>query len=133
MAEIIQITDTNEFQSTLAKVAAEQENVIVIFIGTVDPETGKNWCSDCERAKPNINSALLANAKGKVIMCIVKRSEWSGRADHPYKQSAFLKVRGVPTVLLIGNGDSILMRAEKDEDFDNLELLEMIAHFFKVL
>jgi len=59
-------------------------------------------------------------------MCIVKRAEWSGKSDHPYKQSQFLRVRGVPTVLLIGHGQ-VLARAEKDEDFDNQELLLQIA------
>ena len=100
--------------------------MVCIFTGTTDPETGKNWCPDCERAKPNINEVLLKNTTGKVLMCIVKRAEWSGRSDHPYKQSQFLRVRGVPTVLLIADGQ-ILARAERDEDFDNQDLLLQIA------
>jgi hypothetical protein len=60
-------------------------------------------------------------------MCIVERATWSGRSDHPYKTNSFLKVRGVPTILVIINGDQIVMRAEKDEDFQNPELLNMIA------
>ena len=66
---------------------------------------------------------MLANAHGKVLMAIVKRSEWSGRADHPYKQCALLKAKGVPTILLIVGGE-VVMRAEKDEDFENIELLK---------
>lgn len=98
--------------------------MIVILTGTVVPTTGKNWCPDCERAKPNINKHVIANATGrKILMGIVKREEWSGRADHPYKQSALLKARGVPTILLIAGGE-VVMRAEKDEDFENVELLK---------
>ena len=60
-------------------------------------------------------------------MCIVERGTWVGRSDHPYKASSFLKVRGVPTILVISNGDTIVMRAEKDEDFQNIDLLTMIG------
>lgn len=123
MAEIVEIHDTNEFLPTLQAIGKDQENVIVILTGTVDSTTGKNWCPDCEQAKPNINKHVLANAHGKVLMAIVKRSEWSGRADHPYKQSALLKAKGVPTILLIVGGE-VVMRAEKDEDFENIELLK---------
>lgn len=126
MAEIIEIHDPSQFQSKLDEVASQQEFVVCIFTGTTDPETGKNWCPDCERAKPNINEVLLKNTTGKVLMCIVKRAEWSGRSDHPYKQSQFLRVRGVPTVLLIADGQ-VLARAERDEDFDNQDLLLQIA------
>jgi Eukaryotic protein of unknown function (DUF953) len=125
MAQIVEVHDTNQFNSTLQQVAAEQEYVIVILTGTTDSATGKNWCPDCERAKPNINTHVLAKAQGKVIMGIVKRAEWSGRADHPYKQSALLKAKGVPTILLLANGGTeVVMRAERDEDFDNIELLK---------
>jgi len=127
MAEIVEVTDTNAFKSTLETISKDQEFVIVYITGTTDPATGKNWCPDCERAKPNIDNVLLANTTGKVIKCIVKRAEWSGRSDHPYKQSALLKAKGVPTVLLLHGGD-VAMRAERDEDFDNHELLMAIAH-----
>jgi len=58
----------------------------------------------------------------------VQRAAWSGRSDHPYKQSPLLKAKGVPTLLLIQDGSQVVMRAERDEDFDNHELLEMIAN-----
>ena len=101
--------------------------MICIFTGVTDPATGKNWCPDCEVAKPNIKQYVLDQTAGKVIMCIVERATWVGRSDHPYKASSFLKVRGVPTILVISHGDTILMRAEKDEDFQDKDLLTMIA------
>jgi hypothetical protein len=37
-----------------------------------------------------------------------------------------LKVRGVPSVLLLREGE-VVARAETDADFENVELLQMIA------
>ena len=60
-------------------------------------------------------------------MCLVPtRGEWVGRSDHFYKQNSLLKVKGVPTVVLINNGD-VVARASSDEEFANDELLAMIA------
>ena len=119
MATIIEVTDTQKFQETLAAISQEQENVICIFTGVTDPVTGKNWCPDCEVAKPNIKKHILEQTSKKIIMCIVDRESWKGTPLHPYKASSFLKVRGVPTILVIANGDTIVMRAENDEDFQN--------------
>jgi hypothetical protein len=102
--------------------------VIVILTGTTDPTTGKNWCPDCEHAKPNIKAHVLERAQGKIIMGIVKRAEWRGRSDHPYKQSSLLKAKGVPTILLIANGE-VVMRAENDEDFENAEFLQAFTEY----
>lgn len=126
MAEIIEITDPSEFQALFEKASQGSGLVTAIFTGVADPVTGVNWCPDCERAKPNIKNVLLANAVGKVLMCIVSRAEWSGVATHPYKVNPMLKVRGVPTAVLINEGQ-VVMRAQTDEDFDNQELLLAIA------
>jgi hypothetical protein len=54
------------------------------------------------------------------------RDEWVGKADHPYKANPVLKVRGVPSVLLLREGE-VVARAETDADFENVDLLQMIA------
>ena len=61
------------------------------------------------------------------MMCYVERNGWVGRSDHPYKASALLKAKGVPTVLVIDGGDNVVMRAETDADFQDRSLLEMIG------
>ena len=127
MATIVEVTDPAKFDETLAQISSEQDNVIVIITGVIDPVTGKNWCPDCEVAKPNIKEWVLDQTTGKVIMCIVDRASWKGVPLHPYKASSFLKAKGVPTVLLISGGDNIVMRAENDEDFQNKDMLTMIA------
>ena len=58
---------------------------------------------------------------------MVERSQWRGNPDHPYRTNPLLKVTSVPTVLLIRD-DEAIVRAEKDEDFENIELLSMMAH-----
>ena len=62
-----------------------------------------------------------------MLLCLVPtRGEWSGRSDHFYKQHPVLKCKGVPSVLLVREGE-VVARAETDADFDNQDLLQMIA------
>ena len=128
MAEIVEVKDPSQFPEILAKVSQEQEYVIAIFTGITDPKTGKNWCPDCEVAKPNIKKYVLDQAQGKVLYCVVDRPAWKGTPLHPYKASSLLKCKGVPTILGILNGDQVVVRAENDEDFQNPELLSAIAN-----
>lgn len=115
--QLITITDPSLFNETLAKLSEEQEYVIAIFTGVVDPETGKNWCPDCEVAKPNIQQHVINQAQGKVLYCVVDRASWKGTPLHPYKADHKLKVKGVPTILGILGGEDIIVRVEKDEEF----------------
>jgi|LauGreDrversion4_2_1035121.scaffolds.fasta_scaffold233920_2 hypothetical protein len=93
MATIVEVHDPAKFDETLAQVSAEQDTVILLFTGVVDPVTGKNWCPDCEVAKPNIEKYVLNQAQGKIIKCIIERSDWMGNPSHPYKVSPFFKVK----------------------------------------
>ena len=128
MAKLIHITDPSLFQENLDKLTEEQEYTIAIITGVLDPATGKNWCPDCELAKPNIKKYIIDKFEGKILFCEVDRASWKGSPLHPYKASPFLKAKGVPTVLGILGGLDIVMRAEADEDFQNIELLSAIAN-----
>lgn len=49
--------------------------------------------------------AVEANTKYPTLIGLVEeRSTWVGRQDHPFKQHAILKARGVPTMLLFQDG-----------------------------
>jgi hypothetical protein len=87
-----------------------------LFTGSVNPRTGRNWCPDCERVKDIVERDLIAQVKGKVLVCIVERDEWVGNFEHPYKASELLKVTGVPTALLIKDG-KIEARADAFKHF----------------
>ena len=60
-----------------------------------------------------------------VLKGTVERSDWIGK-NHPYKAHGDLQAGGVPCVLLWGNGQ-VLARAESRDDFQNEDLLTMIA------
>ena len=116
-SKLVQITDPSHFHEALAKLSEEQEYVIAIFTGILDPATGKNWCPDCEVAKPNIQKHVINEAQGKILYCVVDRNSWKGTPLHPYKADPKLKVKGVPTILGILGGEDIIVRVENDEDF----------------
>ena len=112
------------------KVTEEQEYTIAIFTGVVDPATCKNWCPDCEVARPNIQQYVIDKFQGKILYCVVDKASWKGSKRtplHPYKASPFLKCKGVPTILGILGGMDVVIRAENDEDFQNIQLLKSIA------
>ena len=72
-----------------------------VITGGVSESTGKYWCPDCDAAKPYIMQAVEANTTYPTLIGLVEdRSTWVGRQDHPFKQHAVIKARGVPTMLL---------------------------------
>ena len=77
MGEVIDIIDPSEFDEKFEELSKSEEFFICIFTGATNPLTGKNWCPDCEVAKPNIENVLIANAAGtKILMCyIANRNE----------------------------------------------------------
>lgn len=36
----------------------EYEKVFILFMASIDPETGRSWCPDCRRADPVIHAIL---------------------------------------------------------------------------
>ena len=125
MAEVIEITDPTHFDETLAQLRGQQDFVVVYITGGEDA-SGKNWCGDCTRAKPNITNYVLNQTEGKVLKAVVvDKTTWG--PSHPYKKHSVVKARSVPTLLLFNADGEVLMRAENDEDFDNIELLTAIA------
>lgn len=127
MAEIVLVEDPSNFEAVYQQVAAEQEFVILIFTGAEDPATGVSWCPDCVTHKAAVTEQVINQASGKIILVLVQtKAEWSGNSEHPYKKHPIMKVRGVPSVLLVRDG-VVLTRADTDADFENADLLAMIA------
>jgi hypothetical protein len=78
--------------------------VICIFSGSENAQ-GKNWCPDCDAAKPMIQKLIDYPDRPTILYGkVAERNSWVGRADHPYKQHPVLKARGVPTVVLFDEG-----------------------------
>ena len=67
------------------------------------------------------------------MYCTVTKEEWVGNTKHAYKADPRLRVRGVPTVLLVKRAEGgtqkweVVNRIEKDADFQNKELLQLVA------
>ena len=90
---------------------------------------GKNWCPDCEVAKPAINEHILDKTQLTVLKGIVDdKTTWCGVQTHPYKTHPVLKAGGVPCVVLVDAASKqVRVRAENADDFNNEDLLAMIA------
>ena len=101
---------------------------IVYMTGGVDAASGKSWCPDCDVARPNISAHVIEKTELVVIKGNVNdRNTWVGTGTHPFKTHPVLKAGGVPSLLLVGNGGQVLMRAESENDFNNKDLLEVIC------
>lgn len=44
---------------------------LVIFKGSIDPETNQNWCSDCVKAQPNIDNVIIPYCEEKNITVFI--------------------------------------------------------------
>ena len=90
-----------EFISKFEALLKQGGFLACVITGATNESTGKNWCPDCDAAKPYINQTLEANASYPTLIGLVEeRSAWVGRSDHPFKQHPIIKARGVPTMLL---------------------------------
>jgi len=88
---------------------------IAYFTGSIDQETGHNWCPDCSKVEPAVEEALTeVKPIGKLVKIFVKtKEEWVGNPKHPYKVHEKLNVKGVPTMILFSK-DEELARLEGD-------------------
>jgi TATA-box binding protein (TBP) (component of TFIID and TFIIIB) len=76
---VVLCQETKDFDGILKEVSQSQEHVVVIFTaGEVSP-TGRTWCSDCDRAKKNIEEMVIGNVpRGeKVIKCVINQNEYT--------------------------------------------------------
>ena len=82
----------------------KEERLICIFTGVADA-TGKNWCPDCDVAKPYIKKVIEQKDCPKVLMGeVADRDSWCDRDDHLYKTYPAFKARGVPTMVMFLDG-----------------------------
>ncbi len=97
---------------------------LVIFSGEIDSKTNQSWCSDCVEAAPSIKRITDACGDERVILKgVVTQREWSGNANHRYRQAPF-GAQGVPTVILYENMDA-LHRVDDLAQFANNDLMDM--------
>jgi len=72
--------------------------VLVLFTAAVNPLTGELWCSDCQRARPFLESVYnLPDIT--IIECIIQRIGYVNNPNHPYKQHRYIKLLHIPTII----------------------------------
>jgi len=106
------------------------KNVIVLFTGNEDPQTGKSWCPHCVYAKPVIENAIegLQNTE-QITFATVKvghRDEWR-KPDNPYRIHK-VKINCVPTLISLKNVSITFSSCERKGDNDNLILIYLCTY-----
>lgn len=67
-------TKVEEFDKCFTELCAQNKMVVGVFTGDIDPETGKNWCPDCEAAEETIAKIVPDTCKKNgfgLIFCSV--------------------------------------------------------------
>ena len=127
MSNVYEIKDTAKFLTKFDEVNATGEFFIVYLTGGIKEASGKSWCPDCDFAQPAIDENILSKTSLRVLKGVVENSkEWVGVPTHPYKKHPIIKAGGVPSVVLVKEGQALL-RAESRNDFRNSDLLRGIA------
>tara|TARA_B110001450_G_C17236153_1_gene325591 strand:+ start:80 stop:478 length:399 start_codon:yes stop_codon:yes gene_type:complete len=122
-----EFTETAEFFTEYDALVAQADNKFIVYLTGGENAEGVNWCPDCVAAKPAITSKILEKTSLQVLKgVVVQANTWCGVADHPYKAHKTLKAGGVPSVMLVCDGQ-VMMRAESGDDFANDDLLKTIA------
>ena len=126
MSNILEFKDTDALIAEYDRCVASGEFFIVYLTGGIGAN-GKSWCPDCDQYRPMLNSHVLEKTSHKVLKGVVdERNSWVGVSDHPYKAHKTIKAGGVPSIAL-HQGSQCLARAENDDEFANVDLLEHIA------
>ena len=115
-------TQQGYLEAVNAKIATNERFIAYMTGSVVD---GTSWCSDCDKWRATIEAKVLKDTKLTVLKGIVPTgAEWMGKNDHPWRTHALLKAPGVPCMVLIEN-NTVLVRADGDDEFGNDDLLEM--------
>lgn len=96
-------------QAALDRVVRTQADALFLFFGSADPATGASWCPDCVTADPVLRATISASAPHLTVYeCPVgARSDWKGRADHPYRVHPAFRLARIPTLIRFAAGIDI--------------------------
>lgn len=103
---IVRLATPPETIAELDRLATTRGSALLLFFGSEDPGTGASWCPDCVTADPVLRRACREQRPDLTLYeCPVgQRSDWKGRADHPYRQHGTLHLERIPTLVLIEQG-----------------------------
>ena len=79
--------------------------IILLFMASIDPETGKSWCPDCRDADPVVNDTLDSWSKTSpssilITVYVGERANWKNPSNIFRGEPYFIKA--VPTLMIHG-------------------------------
>eukprot|EP01098_Paradermamoeba_levis_P012910 TRINITY_DN575_c0_g1_i1.p1 TRINITY_DN575_c0_g1~~TRINITY_DN575_c0_g1_i1.p1 ORF type:complete len:128 (-),score=28.46 TRINITY_DN575_c0_g1_i1:130-513(-) len=93
--------NVEEFEASLSKSLQHDSNpVFVYFVAERDPKTNQSWCPDCQAS-----DAVLAEITPKLtqpiklLECPVKRAEYKGNPNYPFRTHSKVQLKAVPTFI----------------------------------
>jgi hypothetical protein len=100
-----------------AKLAAESEVLLAMFVASDDPATGESWCIVCRNAYPFIERAKPKIAHKLIICPVGQRSEWDNTPNNPYRIHPDTMVTSVPSLVRYERG----VEVDRLIDYDILD------------
>ncbi|XP_077965601.1 thioredoxin domain-containing protein 17-like [Styela clava] len=103
MANQIAVEGYEAFMSKISELEEQKKEIYCLFSGSVDPQSGKNWCPDCVKADPVIEKCLPNMPEGAVFVhCHVGQRDYWKNKTNDFRVHPKLKLSGVPTLLKWG-------------------------------
>ena len=65
MEQSFKTTNVGDFDKCFKELCAQNNKVVGVFSGEIDPATGKNWCPDCAAAEETIEKVVPKMCKEK--------------------------------------------------------------------
>jgi thiol-disulfide isomerase/thioredoxin len=102
------IESLNALQELVERHWTTASKIILLFMASIDPETGKSWCPDCRDIDPILTQTLESWAKEHRkdeplvwITCYVgQKSEWRN-SKSPFRGEPYF-LKAVPTLMVQG-------------------------------
>ncbi|CAG9325875.1 unnamed protein product [Blepharisma stoltei] len=86
--------------------------LLALFVGSVDPSTGENWCGDCRNAHPFIHNAYASGGEKTIIISEVGvRDVWKN-PENSFRKHQKTRLRCVPTLIRYQNGNEVIRLEE---------------------
>lgn len=86
--------------------------LLALFVGSIDPMTGQNWCGDCVAAHPFIHHAYGNGGNKTIIVTDVGvRDVWKN-PENAFRKHQKTRLRSVPTLIRFQNGNEVIRLEE---------------------
>ncbi|CAD8128096.1 unnamed protein product [Paramecium sonneborni] len=123
MQQVIQVTTSNYCEKV-----NKEGKAALIFVGDILDLTGQSWCSDTVEAEPIIKNYAIPELQQRgyqIYWCWGGDKETWYDQNNPARNSQWIKIREVPTLLLIHDNKEVI-RFEEEQLFTEKELKQYL-------